>query len=541
MTGGAPEPREKRERRVLLFAPTGRDAELMANVLGKANVGCHVCHSDVEFFDEMDQGAGALLVTQEALDEDRQLLLAARLSAQPPWSDLSLVLLTVRGGDTPAIGSAIRALGNLTLLERPLRAWVLVSIIKSALRARARQYELRDQFAELGRLVDALREAESSLIEADRRKDEFLASLAHELRNPLAPIRNSVGLLRMVKSEDRLVAVAREVIDRQVLQLTRLVDDLLDLSRITRGVVSLRRTHIVLADALRTAVETAEPGLREARVTLSYEPPPPDLVLEADPVRITQAVSNILTNAAKFTTAGGSVRLWTEILPAEVVIRIRDTGIGIRPEMLGRIFDLFVQEERGIERSRSGLGIGLTIVRKFIEMHGGSVEARSDGPGTGSEFLLRLPRPSTDAPDAGPSAPEASARTFSGQPTVLIVDDNRDNAATMCELVRAAGCNPSVAHDGLTALAHVRRDMPEVMLLDIGMPGMDGFELARRVRSRPEGQSCVLIAMTGWGREDFRHRSLESGFDHFLVKPVDFAKLKPLLFWSRPSRTPAAR
>ena len=539
MTGAAEALADPVDRRVLLCAPTGRDARLVGLILAEADIAFKACANARELAAEIGKGAGAVLVAEEALNGADQLLLAACMSGQPRWSDLALILLTIRGGDTPMVGSAVRALGNVTLLERPLRAWALLSVVRSALRARARQYELRDQFAELERVVGALREAETTLRDADRRKDEFLASLAHELRNPLAPIRNCVGLLKMAKQPDaRMLEVARDVIDRQSQQLSRLVDDLLDLSRITRGTVSLQRSHVPLADVVRNAVETSEPALRAAGVNLVQVNPAPGGHLDADPVRIAQAISNILNNAAKFTPEGGMVTLDAQCDDGVAVIRIRDNGAGIDPEMIAGIFDLFVQEHRADGRWRAGLGIGLTLVRRFVELHGGTVSASSDGPGKGSEFVIRLPCVVEASCSKPPS--EDSGAAIDVRP-ILVVDDNRDNAQTMSALLGALGFEVRIAYGGEEALSHVRQRVPEVVLMDIGMPEMDGFEVARRIRSQPGGDDCVLIAMTGWSQEDYRTRARTAGFDHHLVKPVDLDRLTGLLAASsRSLSAPAA-
>jgi len=384
VTGASPDP-DRLERRVILCAPTGRDARLIGHILNEAGIDFWICTAAGGLAEEVARGAGAVLIAEEALTEADQLLLAATLTAQPAWSDLSLILLTIRGEHTPSVGSAIRALGNVTLLERPLRAWALLSVVRTALRARGRQYEMRRHLEQLK--------------DADRRKDEFLASLAHELRNPLAPIRNSVGLLRLSNIENPTVKMAADVIDRQSKQLSRLVDDLLDLSRITRGKVSLQRVEIALAEVLRNAVETSEPLLRNAGVTLDYTPPAPTILVDVDPVRIAQAVSNVLNNAAKFTPRDGRVTLTAKCEEGIAEIRIRDTGMGIAPHMLEGIFDLFVQGEPRDGMARGGLGIGLTLVRRFVEMHDGTVEASSDGPGRGTEFVMRLPCVIRDRPE----------------------------------------------------------------------------------------------------------------------------------------------
>jgi len=380
------------------------------------------------------------------------------------------------------------------------------------------------------RLEEELRGRADQLADADRRKDEFLAMLAHELRNPLAPIRNALHILKMPSTDAATVHQAKEMMGRQVQSLVRLVDDLLDVSRIMRGKIELRRERIDLATAVARAIETATPAIQNGRHELTVSLPPEPLPVDADLIRLAQAIANLLHNAAKYTEPGGRIALTAERDDDTAVVRVRDSGIGIGPEMLPRIFGLFVQADRALNRSQGGMGIGLTLVRTLVELHGGSVHASSDGPGTGSEFIIRLPAlpraaadPSSDGKVAGNKAPSPPRRR------VLVVDDNVDAAESLAVLLRLAGQDVRVRHDGAAALDAARADRPDVIFLDIGMPGMDGYEVARRLRGDPALRGAVLVALTGWGQEEDRRRSREAGFDHHIVKPVEPDAVQSLL------------
>jgi len=375
--------------------------------------------------------------------------------------------------------------------------------------------------------VSAHLRSEAALREADKRKDEYLAILAHELRNPLAPIRNSLHLLRLATGHDPNAVRATEMMDRQVTVMVRLVDDLLDVSRITRGAISLRKEPVEIAAAVRRAVDANRALIEAAGHRLILRVPSTALVVDADPVRLEQVIANLLNNAAKYTDKGGEIRLTVEQTGDTVSICVHDTGVGIDPAMLPGVFDLFMQVEPHGRRAQGGLGIGLTLVKRLTEMHGGSVEARSEGPGRGSEFILRLPLMSTRRPAPAPAAPEAEP--VPGTRRVLVVDDNRDAAESLAMLLRHLGAEVTVAFNGPDALAAVAAHQPSIVLLDIGMPGMDGYEVARQIRAQPQWRDLTLIALTGWGQEDDRERSRQAGFDHHLIKPADMTALKSLL------------
>jgi CheY-like chemotaxis protein/two-component sensor histidine kinase len=368
--------------------------------------------------------------------------------------------------------------------------------------------------------------AEAALQERDRRKDEFLATLAHELRNPLAPLVNGLAILR--RGADPATAErARGVMERQLAHMVRLIDDLLDVARITQGKLLLRREAVGLASVIQSAIEASRPLIERAQHHLSVTLPASPLILHGDPTRLAQAFSNLLTNAAKYTDPGGQIWLGAEQQGGEVVVRVRDSGIGIPAAHLPGIFDMFSQVTAALERSQGGLGIGLSLVRGLIELHGGSVAARSEGPGMGSEFSVRLPlllgpAQAAEAPGSGevPSPPRRR---------VLVVDDNVDAAESLAAMLQLSGHSVEIAHDGRQAAQAAEASHPDVVLLDIGLPEMNGYEVARYIRERPWGRDLVLVALTGWGQEEDRRRSAEAGFDHHLTKPVAPAAIEQLL------------
>jgi PAS domain S-box-containing protein len=369
--------------------------------------------------------------------------------------------------------------------------------------------------------------AEDALKEADRSKNEFLATLAHELRNPLAPIRNALHLMSLKGGPPPEQQWALDVIERQMQQMTRLIDDLLDIARITVNKLELRQERIEVGEVLNAAVATSRPLIETAGHELAISAPGEPLFLDGDLTRLAQVVSNLLNNAAKYTERGGCIRLAVERQGSDVVISVRDTGIGIPAEALPRIFEMFTQVDRSMERSQGGLGIGLTLVKRLVDLHGGSITAQSDGAGKGSEFTVRLPL-AMAAPDASP-APRPSEVATGSALRVLVVDDNWDSAATLGMLLRIVGHDVRTAHDGLEALRVAGEFRPAVVLLDIGLPKLNGYETARRLRKEPWGSRVILIATTGWGQAADRERSKDAGFDHHLVKPVDPTALIQLL------------
>jgi signal transduction histidine kinase/CheY-like chemotaxis protein len=457
-------------------------------------------------------------------------LLATAYFFLPPRHDLTASLA----------GHRVLAAGFLFL-------GVTVGVFSEALRAARRRaeahareavrrrQELEEEVAERKRLEQELRWRAGQLAEADRRKDEFLAMLGHELRNPLAPIRNAVEVMRLLGLTDPQHQWARDVIDRQTGHMTRLVDDLLDMSRISRGRITLQMESVALTEVIGRAVESSRPFLEARRHEFAVVLPAEPVRLEADPTRLVQVVTNLLNNAAKYTAEGGRVRLTAERLGDEVVLRVGDTGVGIAPEMLPRVFDLFRQAEQTLDRSAGGLGIGLTLVKSLVELHGGRVEAFSEGLAQGSEFVVRLPvSESAREPSANGALPvETPSRP--GR-RVLVVDDNVDAADSLAMVLRVGGYDARTAHDGLAALQMAEGFRPEVVLLDIGLPKMDGYEVARRLRERVGSENVFLVAITGYGQEGDRRRAEEAGFDAHLVKPADPTALHRLLAGSECNR-----
>jgi signal transduction histidine kinase/ActR/RegA family two-component response regulator len=381
----------------------------------------------------------------------------------------------------------------------------------------------------------------AALKESDRRKDEFLAILAHELRNPLAPVRNAVQILRAKGPLVPELQWARDVIDRQVDQMTRLVDDLLDVSRITQGKIELRKQRVELRTVVNAALEASHPLIEQCGHTLSVELPTDPIFLEADATRLAQVLLNLLNNAIKYTERGGRIWLTAECAGEQVVIRVKDTGIGIPTEMLPRVFDMFAQVERSIERAQGGLGIGLTLVQRLVALHGGTVEAKSQGLGAGSEFIMRLPlalvsdlsaQKGSDL-SAQKGAVEAELPAAATLLRVLVVDDNQDSADSMAMFLRITGHEVRTVHDGLAAVEEATNFQPNVILLDIGLPKLNGYDAARHIREE-HGDAVLLIALTGWGQEEDRRRSREAGFDHHLTKPIDFDDLDKLLADANP-------
>jgi len=371
--------------------------------------------------------------------------------------------------------------------------------------------------------------AESALLEADRRKDEFLATLAHELRNPLAPIRNAVEVLRIEDVRHPRVAWAQDLIDRQVDQLTRLVEDLLDVSRITRGILELRMEPLALADLVRDVVETSRPLLAKHGARIEVALPGEPIVLRGDRVRLAQVLANLVDNAAKYASGEAPIELFAERGGFDLCISVRDHGTGMTPDELARVFEMFYQVGDRSQR-KPGLGVGLALVRSLVELHGGSVEAQSEGLGKGSTFVVRLPLVEAGASEA--QARHAEPATGLGR-RVLVVDDNRDSAASLAALVELLGHRVETAADGIEALEVAERFRPDAILLDLGLPRLDGYAAARRIRSAPWGADMLLIAQTGWGQQADRALASEAGFDHHLVKPVDPAALRAILATER--------
>jgi PAS domain S-box-containing protein len=386
--------------------------------------------------------------------------------------------------------------------------------------------------------IDRMKQVERELRELDQRKNEFLATLAHELRNPLAPLRNGLEVLRLAGSNAQTAEKARTMMERQLGQMVRLVDDLLDVSRVSRGKIELRREDVELATVLRNAIETSQPLINERRHELRTSVPAEGVRVNADVTRLSQVFWNLLNNAAKYTEPGGRIEIVATVAGDAVEVSVRDNGVGIPPDMQSRVFDIFTQVDRTLEKSQGGLGIGLSIAKRLVEMHGGSIHVDSAGSGRGSEFVVRLPARVHGPEAARPSPPPEQAQK-SPSHRILIADDNRDSATTLAILLEAAGNQVRVAHDGSTAIEVAAEYSPDVVLLDIGMPRLNGYDACRIIRAQPAGNQAYIVALTGWGQPEDRKRAQGAGFDCHLVKPVEPAALEQLIR-ELPQRTPRA-
>jgi signal transduction histidine kinase/CheY-like chemotaxis protein len=509
------QPPSELESRILLRAATSRDALMASAVLERASFDPHVCADMAELMREMARGAGAVMLAEEIITGTAMAELKVALASQGPWSDLPVLVLARQGADSRAITHVMDEFANVTVIERPMRVASLVSAVRTALRSRRRQYELRS-------LLDNLRDA-------DQRKTEFLATLAHELRNPLAPLSTALSLLARKKPSPEESEKYYELMRRQVDHMVRLVNDLMEVSRITRGKIELQMGSVLLDAVIEDAIELSRPLVERAGHTLSVELAGEPLVVRGDAVRLTQVFSNLLNNAAKYTPPGGKVQVSARQEDRFAVIEVRDTGTGLSPDMLKSIFDMFVQVSGTAKAAQGGLGIGLTLVKSLVELHGGSVEAASEGLGHGATFTVRLP--------LAKSTPTASSRRTLSQDgwapsiegVVLVVDDNRDAADSLAELLESMGAVTLVAYSGEEALQLAAANEIDIAVLDIGMPGMDGCDLARHLRAEPGGERITLIALTGWGQQGYKERIAGAGFDHHLLKPLNLSAFMALL------------
>ena len=524
---------DPRRLRVLALLSTQRDAELSVDLLGRNGIDVEVCADGAALGEQLALGAGAVLMAEEMLrpDDPRAAqVLEAALRSQPRWSDLPVLLLTHSGADSLVVLQAIEQLGNVTLLERPLRVATLLSALRAALRARSRQYQLQMH-------LQALEDARLLEVEAGRQKDQFLAMLGHELRNPLAPIRNALLVLDADDSDPARRKQLRGMMLRQVDHLVRLVDDLVEVSRMSQGKISLRCQPLDLRTSVRDAIELVQPLIDAGGHRLEVALPGAPVVVEGDPVRMAQIFGNLINNAAKYGRPGGHIRIALEPGDEQVVVTVADDGQGIEPDLLPRVFEPFTQGPRQTHRLHDGLGIGLALVRGLVQLHHGEVSCSSAGRDLGSVFRVRLPRlPASEA--HVPAAPPAPARAEGLR--VLVVDDNRDAATSMALLLDVMGLDNRVAFDGASALDVAGTFQPDVALLDIGMPGMDGYAVARELRADPRHRNLVIVALTGWGGEADRQRTRDAGFDEHLSKPVDVHALRALLHEMQGRRRAAA-
>jgi signal transduction histidine kinase/ActR/RegA family two-component response regulator len=516
----------QRSDRILIVAPIGRDAELMCAQLHAAGLNCAACADVHQLCGDLAEGIGAIMLTEEALTHEGAAELMRALSRQPPWSEIPLIILTGAlsfEAKAHSFDGLVRRT-NVTLVDRPVRIKSLISAAQTALRARLRQYDIRDLMQQLEERV--------------HERDRFLAVLGHELRNPLG----AILLASQMTDPDGLIDPEKaQLIERQSRHLTRLVNDLLDLSRVAAGKIVLKRQRVNLVEIVTQSVRTVLPAAQRQRVDLALRTPENRLIVEADPVRVDQIVTNILTNAIKYTPEGGHVTLDLSDDDGQATIRVTDDGVGVAPERIGGIFELFAQAENAIGRAQGGMGIGLALVRNLAELHDGSVAARSDGVGKGSEFVVRLPLAAYDeqqgsAPVAAPKAREAHVHVTR---RIAIVEDNKDVRDLLRLKLSRLGHTVLDARDGLEGLRVVLSERPDLALVDLGLPGIDGFQLAKEVREQL-GDGVILVAVSGFGQPEDKRRAIEAGFDEHLTKPADVHDIENLLM-RLPPRNERAR
>ena len=502
------------EQRVLIVAPRGRDASLVERLLEEEGIGSRACPDLDGLAIEMRSGAGAVLLTEEALDSSAGEFEEV-LAAQLPWSNLPILLFPAGSSAREAISPRVRRLNDLaavTLLDRPIRKLSLSSAVGAALRARRQQYEVRDLLVRLALEV--------------RRRDEFLAILGHELRNPLGAIVTAVQL--MERRTEGASSAERAIILRQTRLLSRLVDDLLDVSRVASGKIVLQRSRVDMRELVERCVQSLAAAATSRRIEVAVDTGTEPWRLEGDPVRLEQVVNNLLTNAIKYTPPGGRIAITVKARGSHGEIRISDTGMGIDSRMLPRIFDLFTQADKTLDRSQGGLGIGLTLVRSLVELHGGAVRAESPGPGHGSTFVVRLHRLPSDSAAGLSGSAEAAEPDPAESRRILVIEDNDDLREGLASLLRYMGHDVVAAGNGEEGIEKAITQKPEVALVDIGLPRLDGYGVARRIREIFGGR-VFLVALTGYGLADDRRRALDAGFDEHLTKPATAGALVNIL------------
>jgi two-component system, sensor histidine kinase len=511
------------DERILLVAPTRRDADVSCRALASVGLVCTICGSLAHLVGRMQDGVGVLMLTDRILADPELEALQAALDRQPSWSSVPIVFLAQDRERAPSLQRGFERLRNVTLLDRPASMRSVLSAVQASLRGRRWQYEIRDQWV-------AQQRAEAQLREADQHKDEFLATLAHELRNPLAPIATGLQVLKRTAECLHRQPRVLDMMERQLAQLVRLIDQLLDVSRIATGKVALQRERVALQSVIEQAVEAGQPALSAAQHTLCVDMPPQAIQVFGDVSRLSQAVGNVLHNATKYTPNGGTIGISLRRVGPDAVVTVTDSGAGIPPDMLGRVFDLFAQVDRTLDRSQGGVGIGLSLVRSLVKLHGGTVTARSAGIDRGSCFEIRLPVAAVTAAelpsDAHPAGADAPGQR---RLRVMVVDDNADAADAMAMLLQLNGHVVRVLYSASEALEAAPDFLPDAVFCDLGMPGMGGHEFATQMRKDRRFASTLLVAVTGWGAEEDRRRTQAAGFDHHLTKPAGVDSVEALL------------
>jgi signal transduction histidine kinase/ActR/RegA family two-component response regulator len=489
---------------VLVLARGNRDAALTVDLLARQNISAFVCEDVRSLCLRLEESAGAALIAEEVLTDAGIDRITEYLSLQPPWSDFPFIIFT--GAPAQVDDERWARLGNVSILERPVRVRAMIASVRAALRGRRRQYDAR-------RAIEA--------------RDQFLAMLGHELRNPLAAVRLATALISGADPE--AVTRHRLVIERQTQHLTRLIDDLLDVARVTYGKVSLRPEPLYLDEVIRACCQSLAQSFHASGLSLRLDLEP-GLSVVGDRVRLEQIFANLLHNAIKYTPHGGAVELEARAVKGWAVVRVRDSGIGLDREMFQRVFELFAQVDRSLDRAQGGLGLGLTLVRALVQLHGGRVHAESAGLGRGSEFRVELPitkRGTTKEEHRPLARPRANAPL-----RVVVVEDGEDIRDMLKELLETEGHAVSIAGDGPTGVARILEAKPDIAFIDIGLPEFDGYEVARQVRAN--GSPTLLVALTGYGQREDRLHASEAGFDRHLTKPVDLEELYSTMMEVRP-------
>lgn len=510
------------DERVLVVPVTRRDGVVTQGLLERQGLACCVCDDLAALVAEMGRGAGALLFTEAALSQPDMPALVSALDGQPAWSHLPMVVLVREHGASPAGNRMLESLDNVTVLDRPVSTRSMISAVQSALRDRRNQYRIRDQ-------IEQQKRAEQALVVADQRKDEFLATLAHELRNPLAPIRTGLQILSKTPGADAQTRRLYEIMDRQMVQMVKLIDELLEISRISTGKVVLHKERTDVRQVIRVGLEGSQPMVDAARHTLAVSLTDQPVWVYGDPARLAQVVSNLVNNAAKYTPDGGRIDVRMRHDDGHVEVIVEDNGVGIPDNMLTQVFDMFAQVNRTLDRAQGGLGIGLALVRRLMELHGGSVQAYSDGPDQGSRFTLRMPALERAGAEDSGSAGDGGGPDAEKGLRVLVIDDNRDAAETLSMLLEAHGHDTHLAYNGRAGLEEAADFMPQAVFCDIEMPGMNGYEVAAALRRDPRHAPALLIAVTGRGAREDQRRSLDAGFDVHLTKPVGYDAVRQVL------------
>jgi len=508
--------------RALIYAPIGRDAELTADLLSRAAIASQICRTASEVADLLQDGAGAILLTEEALADPRLNELSAALEAQPAWSDISVLLFA--GDDRTAASmrtlQTLEVLRNVTLLDRPLRAAAVVSTVRAALRGRRRQYELRD-------VLVALHRARSEAEQANRLKDEFLATLSHELRTPVNAILGWTSILRDGRVEPDRTAKILDIIERNARAQTQLISDVLDVSRMITGRIRLKLQPTIVGEVVRDAIDTVRPAADSKGVELHVDVGVEPIIVLADRERLQQVFWNLLSNAVKFTPAGGRVDVTASRCDGSLTFVVSDTGIGLSPEFLPFAFDRFRQADQSFTRAHGGLGLGLAIVKHLVEMHGGHVTAASDGVGRGATFTVSMPAAVVDALLDGDSSGAAAERMqwrradFSGR-RILVVDDDPTTRELLEAMLADCGAKVDTAESAVAALQQFDTAVPSLLVADIGMPNEDGLSLIRRIRQRAQdaGGAVPAVALSAYARAEDRVAAIGAGFNDYIAKPA---------------------